>query len=127
MTSRLDAIRQREQAAWPGDWHDNPTDDPAPFFVLAGPGSYVVADVFRGEDAAFIAHARADIPALLAVVEAAAAVMDNHDAQRYLNSTNFDLFAERGGFPKSDELRLQEMERKEALRAALAPLLEPEP
>ena len=127
MTTRLDAIRQREQAATPGPWR---VDNEHGFAVVRSPGQGLIADVgpFNNvTNAAFIAAARADLPMLLAVVEAAAAVMENHDAQRYLNSTNFDLFVERGGFPKSDELRLQERERKAALRAALAPLLEPEP
>lgn len=110
--SKLDAIRQREQAAWPGDWHDSPTDDPAPFFVFAGPSSYVVADVFRAEDAAFIAHARADVPLLLSVTTEVACLP--------LDRPHTGVVEEPGEWLV---VRRSDWER---IRAALAPLLEPE-
>jgi hypothetical protein len=67
------AIRAREAAATPGPWaiewdHDDVTD--APFPVSLGPIGYLEHHGERDvADAEFVAHARADVPALLAEVD----------------------------------------------------------
>lgn len=55
----IDAIRARAEAATPGPWadHDGPLLED------------VVAYIYSDADEAFIAHAREDVPALLAEVE----------------------------------------------------------
>lgn len=78
--SRLDEIRAREQAATPGPWFVEPIGDRD--FETAKQRGRVIPDVLRwqgyrntldcGEDdatAQFIAHAREDIPWLLAEIE----------------------------------------------------------
>lgn len=138
--NRLDAIKARAEAATPGPWvqgypDDLPGESRDVFFqpefrdTGEGYGATYTGRIYdegghTAADAAFIAYARTDVPLLLAVAEAAAALMDNHDLQRFLHRPDFRLFEERGGFPRAEELRMQERERKEALRAALAPLLE---
>lgn len=64
----LEAIKKRADAATPGPWEDVVWDDPD-----EGPSRYVrfsplhdTTLMNRDEDAAFIAHAREDIPALVA-------------------------------------------------------------
>ena len=109
--TRLDAIRQREQAATEGPWEADTRNktvwnrnngDTVAYMSLGLPSAL--------PDAAFIAHARADIPALLAVVEAAVALIKKFD-------DSMDLLNLSGPGTKAEM----------ALRAALAPLLEPEP
>lgn len=80
----LESIRARVEAATPGGWHRLPpptADDKRAGVVLRDEGfvepvAYTAAVTFdqRHADAAFIARARTDIPALLAVAEAAKAV-----------------------------------------------------
>lgn len=92
--NRLDAIRQRVEAATPGPWvadGDHVRPGPAePALTIGNHGvGYVTshfADMAPGlvrgsrqkvlNDAAFIAHARQDLPDLLAVVEAARELME---------------------------------------------------
>lgn len=69
----LDAVRARADAATDGPWfaHDGNLDyDPRPFWVVSQEDAQddSVAEVHVGcrEDAEFIAHAREDVPALLA-------------------------------------------------------------
>ncbi len=57
----LAEIKAREQAATPGPWED----DIADIWL----GDRHIAEVYSTSDTTFIAHARADIPALLAEVE----------------------------------------------------------
>ena len=72
MTDRLDEIRARAEAATPGPWREL---DAAYGMIVhdTGPDSaqiVVLADHrFGGPDSTFIAHAREDIPYLLAEVE----------------------------------------------------------
>lgn len=79
MTLDLPAIRARAEAATPGPWTTN--EYKGELFVVAGGvclwdahgdlrwGSYVSEGVRGDANAAFICHAREDIPALLAEVE----------------------------------------------------------
>ena len=125
--NRLEEIRARAEAATPGPWS-----------IALGSGHHVMTAVVarQGEDATlvcdclpdwaftddcaaedhranmrFIQYAREDIPALLAAVEAAMAVADN---------------AEWGEVDMQGEFYFVRPEVMEALRAALAPLREPE-
>lgn len=80
--NRLDAIRQRVEAATPGEWsvsewedggvtidhHDDLNDEPVTVAIMAAETT--------DADAIFIAHARQDLPDLLAVVEAARLLME---------------------------------------------------
>lgn len=71
MTSELDleAIRSRAAAATPGPWEATRT---YPFLVLQSGGESAISVNLATDpepDAAFIAHAREDIPALVAEVE----------------------------------------------------------
>ena len=72
MTDRLDEIRARAEAATPGPWREL---DAAYGMIVhdTGPDSaqiIVLADSrFGGPDSTFIAHAREDIPYLLAEIE----------------------------------------------------------
>lgn len=73
MTLDLDAIRARCEATTPGPWNN----DELPMIVVdERHNPATVAITTCGADAAFIAHARADIPALLAEVERLRAVVD---------------------------------------------------
>ncbi len=73
MNLDLDAIRQRAEAASPGPWAVNPVNG---YQVKLNNGTgFLVAHTHRLtdnkdlRDAEFIAHAREDIPALVAEVE----------------------------------------------------------
>ncbi len=79
----LETIKERADAATPGPWHRLPAQEGTGFDDRMGavltngdltPVAYTAALGFqqRHSDAAFIAHARQDIPALLRVAEAAA-------------------------------------------------------
>ena len=90
MTTKLEAIRAREQAATPGPWESRryrssdgspaahidvvPIEkgDLRPTLPIAWNGS-----VTGDNDMVFIAHSRADIPLLLAVAEAAAPIVND--------------------------------------------------
>jgi hypothetical protein len=83
----LEAIRERAEKATPGPWtteqsYDGDPDTP----VLVGDGEYLCAspdDGVRGghlfEDADFIAHAREDVPALVAEIELLRATLRDRD------------------------------------------------
>ena len=128
--TRLDAIRQREQAATEGPWvaltigyadHEGQLDDIRDALEYADRDGVVMTDMTWVEsehrhvaltgngprqthNAAFIAHARTDLPLLLRVADAASWVIRTND-----------------------EAQWSDMEAAwETLRAALAPLLEPE-
>lgn len=76
------SIRQRVEAAWPGPWWTKHAPDPAyeaDWPIVAAPDTFLVTPgIVRQPDAAFIAAARTDIPLLLAVADAAAALMAHH-------------------------------------------------
>ena len=71
MTIDLNAIRKRAEAATEGPWQVNEHDYCAhKRAALVTNNRTYVAKVFAGEaDATFIAHARQDVPALIAEVE----------------------------------------------------------
>src|SRR5688500_12730332 len=101
--SRLDAIKARTEAASSGPWEVEPglagLYDFNGFLIHGPKGGYVAADISPDDGtAAFIAHARADLPALIRVAEAAARLLA--------------LQEEKVEYPD--------------LRDALCPLLEPE-
>ncbi len=84
----LKTIKERADAATPGGWHRLPYREGTGFDDRMGavlmdadatPVAYTAARSLgtRQADAAFIAHARQDIPALLRVAEAAARDMEN--------------------------------------------------
>lgn len=81
----LDAIRARVDGATPGMWYWWPLD-PRPHFQVGPTESAPVAEVYgpteRGADAEFIAHARTDVPALLAEVERLREELDQTRAAR---------------------------------------------
>lgn len=90
----IKSIRERAEAATPGPWaetgrdvdHDiliaqgiNPGDACGLGCEVEGPPEPMLRGQFdRHADASFIAHARQDIPALLAVAEAAARMKEHH-------------------------------------------------
>ena len=73
MTDRLDEIRARAEAATPGPWKQGDINSRgviSRFDVYSEHAGYVdVASVWNSEDRDFMAHAREDIPYLLAEVE----------------------------------------------------------
>ena len=72
--SRLDEIKAREQAAFGGPWHVLDADENG-MHAVAVDGT-VLVEVGDFCDAEFIAHARDDIPHLLALVESLTAERD---------------------------------------------------
>lgn len=117
-----DSIRQRVAAATEGPWEQDGDYAVYGFDHTRRRGRSLLATVYDYGNPDFIAHARQDIPALLAVADAAAAVLENHDAQRYLHRPDLRLFEERGGFLEAERLNAEERSRKEALRDALTAL-----
>lgn len=71
---RLDEIRERCEAATPGPWfshesHNWHKDPPKEYFIITRGMREVVASWVETSDAQFIAHAREDIPWLLAMLD----------------------------------------------------------
>ena len=84
MSKRLDEIRARCEAATPGPWYVEEHRDYS--HLVAGKSDSDDAMwlayfglAYAQNEAAFCAHARADLPALLAVAEAAAAYRETVD------------------------------------------------
>lgn len=76
--NRLDAIRAREAAATKGPWETFDFDGAQLLVVPEGRRGHYIANTTsdrRVSDAAFIAHAREDIPLLLALADAVGEVM----------------------------------------------------
>ncbi|HWB38102.1 MAG TPA: hypothetical protein VHA75_18950 [Rugosimonospora sp.] len=67
----LDAIRARADAATPGPWEMEVGDWAGDWAYASGPTYYSeeTSSALRTADAVFVAHARADVPALLAEVD----------------------------------------------------------
>ena len=66
----LAQIKERAEKATRGKWSFVPIDDSLEYFIVGEDGNEAVAsEVFMINDAAFIAHARTDIPKLIAEVE----------------------------------------------------------
>ena len=78
----LGPIKVREAVTTPGPWV---TDPPGPYSVVVygkdGGGSFMVAGGARPEDGRFIAHARTDVPALVAEVDRLRAELDRREAE----------------------------------------------
>lgn len=74
---RYDEIAAREQAATPGEWRVREYPDCFPLIKLPNDE---IQDISRREDADFIAHARADIPYLLARIRHAEELMRHSQA-----------------------------------------------
>jgi hypothetical protein len=102
----LDAIRARAEAATPGPWLHGDEYEPGNLYeheVLMSEDLPVIemdSDVQGSANAAFVAHARTDVPDLLAEIERLRAEADERDA--YLGTvvdevetTNARLLAER--------------------------------
>jgi hypothetical protein len=72
--TRIEDIKARAEAATPGPWTDGERDQGYWVCQPGEDGDVVVGDHYKPDapDAAFIAHARQDIPDLLRVAEAAA-------------------------------------------------------
>ena len=82
MSSQLDAIKARAEAATEGPWRVR-TDYIPGVIEVEGPtasNDYVAELSADKADLEFIAHSRADIPALVAAVEA---VLELHQRNRY--------------------------------------------
>ena len=77
MTLHLSSIRERVEKATPGPWTADllPEGHESIDWVIIGAGGNLSSDMNR-DDAAFIAHARSDIPALLDEVERLRACRD---------------------------------------------------
>jgi hypothetical protein len=98
--TRLAAMRQRAEAATPGPWRATglPYDDIHDPCIETADGDYVAQTVYDmqsaslnhhvDEDTEFIAHAREDVPYLLAVVDALLAVAKHAD--QHMGSAAFD-------------------------------------
>ena len=73
MSSRLDEIKARAEAATKGPWSDSAGDGYGPFLAINSAGATVARcdyGPYEGSrDAEFVAHARSDVPALVAAVE----------------------------------------------------------
>lgn len=96
---RLEQVRARAAAATPGPWEawdtgDPPAEDEARAWIVT-PGSLHLATLYAGDpsaNATFAAHAREDIPALLAEVERLRSI-----------TTITDEMVERGALALADE------------------------
>jgi hypothetical protein len=87
----LEEIRERADAATPGPWESDILVDCGnrPVVLLPDPDNADAADLLFAADAPsateadaeFIAHAREDVPRLLAVVDAALKLADKYDAE----------------------------------------------
>ncbi len=119
--NRLDAIEARAAAATPGPWEVIDLIGSRPLRASVWTTEDGVHDVCLAEettpaDAAFIAQARTDIPALLAVARAL------EEVQSWVGT----LYRTEDGKPDQTWSVLRD-EDWSALCAALVPLLEPEP
>ena len=97
----IEEIKAREQAATKGPWEDETTD--------VWIGDRHIAEVYSSPDTAFIAHARTDIPALIAEVERLTAENEKIGAQldRFVE-TDFKVGAENATLKKALELMYAE-------------------
>lgn len=76
----LEAIRKRAEAAQEGPWLSLPEINGEDFAILTGDRDDTVAfGVYEAANAEFIAHAREDIPALLAEVERLRKIIDSQE------------------------------------------------
>ncbi len=119
VAAALDKIRERAKAATPGPWRNEPNTgagrvwvqisrhrgdrDCEPLFNVRSPGRNPSTEEYqqRAADAGFIAHARTDVPRLLAVVDALLGLADDWTRQ----SADLDEMAERAECRGADPLR----------------------
>ncbi len=87
--SRLGDIRERVEAATPGPWHSGGDGAICSDHVEPNVCWPIASCSTSRTNAAFIAHARQDIPALLAVAEAAARLSECYAAEA---PSSFDTF-----------------------------------
>ena len=113
--SRLDDIKAREQAAFGGPWEVLDADENG-MHAVAVDGT-VLVEVGDFCDAEFIAHARDDIPHLLALVESLTA---ERDALRAVVARVESLAEEWDGDDSCDNRTCVPHRSADALRAALA-------
>ena len=129
MTTRLEAIEAREQAATPGPWVDFPTGGPwtRPGVIGASNESELVYPRIcspevdgRNGDMEFIAHSRADIPLLLTVARAVAKWVLARQRELALPE-HLEADAE---LDEYESILLEIAAAQDEMQAAIAPLLE---
>jgi hypothetical protein len=76
--AELAEIEARANAARPGPWKVGGYDDTVESESYTGPDHPVLADMVPPLDAEFIAHARSDVPALIAEVRRLGGVVDEY-------------------------------------------------
>lgn len=90
MSDRLNEIEERLAAATPGPWERDqfgPDDDSARFIGSPSTGRIVVYEAATAGNAEFIAHAPADLTALVAVVREVEALHQPNDAPSFTESS----------------------------------------
>lgn len=103
----LTAIRERAERATPGPWKALDNWRGVMYKYVAAPGG-VVTDGIAHHNAEFIAHAREDIPKLLAEIERLRTALEEINRAWYENSTDYDLamkvrtILDRSGFRKGE-------------------------
>ncbi|PZR55257.1 hypothetical protein DNL40_02480 [Xylanimonas oleitrophica] len=80
---RLAEMQARADAATDGPWHRDRTALGACYLISVRAPGLTVADGLRKPDAEFIAHARADVPALLAFAREVLALADDKQRHRF--------------------------------------------
>lgn len=83
-SKEIEAIRERVEKATDGPWIYVPISDRLEYFIGGEGGNEAIAvEVFTKEDATFIAHARTDIPKLLAEIERLRGKLDEANSLLY--------------------------------------------
>jgi hypothetical protein len=118
---QLQAIAARVDAATPGPWRSEGV-----WFEIGEPGGHGFDNMASEEDAAFIAHARSDIPRLLAEVERLQTVVERLEKaglywQRRFRAASRELVKEiseaRGlTYRQADQIALELIDRSFGLR-----------
>ena len=86
----LTQIKERAEKATRGKWSFVPIDDSLEYFIVGEDGNEAVAsEVFMINDAAFIAHAREDIPKLLAEVESLRKEIEKEKRRRFIREQGY--------------------------------------
>ena len=98
--NRLNEIEARTNAATPGPWEAGCNDrrmyhvvtENEEFFAEYGPELYDSQGFFSDDDTEFIAHARADVPALVAALRAVLEIhQDGGESQGYTDTGTYDF------------------------------------
>jgi hypothetical protein len=115
--AELAAIRERAEKATPGPWGWSDAKVRDGKYVFVPQGSYLAdtlimfGDTYENgeQDAEFIAHAREDIPKLLAEIERLRTALEEINRAWYEDSTDYDLamkvrtILDRSGFRKESD------------------------